>query len=442
MPQKHAWRHKQIVAVGAAAGLALTIALLCLGPAGAEVATIVAAYIAWLGVLVTWFPLQPQQQPDSRSPNRLPTAPSPESGITHRRVPISRALKLRITAIAVVIALVALAIFLGISAPLSSSKTFSVAGDVTLLQEDKWLNHQHVLVFQLPDGQYGYLARPDARWWLPWPTTSVAPDWPGFTGAAVFASYYSGLEFLGFQGGNVTFAYRDNYLRWHSPVAIQIGNLPLASSSTSLGFMQYTSLADDQPHFLALMPEPHGGVALYERIEKPPWNWIGPVGVIGASLDASPAVTSAELADGSLCVIVRAGSHLYEMTHLPAGLPGSIGSGWTAPTEVRSGNSAVTVSGNPQLVATTALAQGTTEMILAVPIRGGALLLTTAQLGSSWNEEQLPIHHDVDAVTVLPGSVNGRANLDLTYREGSHLLFIWRWNGGPWHAPSLVQAGN
>ena len=139
---------------GPAAGLALTIALLCLGPAGAEVATIVAAYIAWLGVWVTWFPLQPQQQPDWRSPNRLPTAPSPESGITHRRVPISRALKLRITAIAVVIALVALAIFLGISAPLSSSKTFSVAGDVTLLQEDKWLNHQHVLVFQLPDGQY------------------------------------------------------------------------------------------------------------------------------------------------------------------------------------------------------------------------------------------------------------------------------------------------
>ena len=96
----------------------------------------------------------------------------------------------------------------------------------------------------------------------------------------------------------------------------------------------------------------------------------------------------------------------------------------------------------PAARATTALAQGTTEMILAVPIRGGALLLTTAQLGSSWNEEQLPIHHDVDAVTVLPGSVNGRANLDLTYREGSHLLFIWRWNGGPWHAPSLVQAGN
>lgn len=332
--------------------------------------------------------------------------------------------------------------FSGISAPPSGSNTLLVAGSVTLLQQDSWLSYQRALVFQRPDGRYGYLARPDARWWLPWSSINLAPPWPDFTQATVFASAYSGLEFLGLQGSSVMFAYRDNILHWHDPVPMQINGLPLTGVNISPGFLQYISPASGNPQFVALIPQPQGGLGVYERVEHPPWNWTDPVGVIGASLSGISAVTSAELGDGSLCVIVRVGSHLFEITHPSTGLPGGVGSGWNAPAEVRSGGGAITVSGSPQLIATTVSAAGSTGMLMAVPVPGGAALLRTVELGGSWDVEQLPIHSEVDAVTLLPGSVNGRGNMDITYREGNRLLNIWRWDNGPWYGPTFVQWEN
>jgi hypothetical protein len=76
---------------------------------------------------------------------------------------------------------------------------------------------------------------------------------------------------------------------------------------------------------------------------------------------------------------------------------------------------------------------------MAVPVPGGAALLSAEQPASTWEVEQLPVHHTVDAITLLPGSVSDRANIDVTYREGNRLLYLWRWDGGPWHGPSLVQ---
>ena len=179
------------------------------------------------------------------------------------------------------------------------------------------------------------------------------------------------------------FAYRDNILHWHDPVPIQINGLPLTAVSASPGFMQYGSLASGNLQFLALIPRPQGGLGLYERIEHPPWNWTGQVGVIGAGLRGISAVTAAELGDGSLCVIVRAGPHLFEMTHPASGLPSGAGSGCSGPVEVRSNRSTITVSGNPQLVAATVSAAGGTEMLMAVPVPGGAELLSTAEPGTN-----------------------------------------------------------
>ena len=237
------------------------------------------------------------------------------------------------------------------------------------------------------------------------------------------------------------FAYRDNILDWHDPVPMQINGLPLSGVNVSPGFMQYTTPVSENPQFLALIPQPQGGLGLYERIEHPPWNWIGPVGVLGASLGGISAVTSAELGDGSLCVIVRSGSHLFEITHHSKGLPGGAGSGWSTPAEVRTSRGAITVSGGQQLVATTVSALGSTGMLMAVPVPGGAALLATTKLGGSWDFEKLPIRSEVDALTVLTGSVNGRANIDVTYRDGNRLLQIWRWTNGPWSGPTQVQWG-
>lgn len=163
--------------------------------------------------------------------------------------------------------------------------------------------------------------------------------------------------------------------------------------------------------------------------------------MIGAGLRGISAVTAAELGDGSLCVIVRVGSHLFETTHPASGLPSGAGSGWSAPVEVRSSRGAITVSGNRQLVAATVSAAGGTQMLMAVPVPGGAELLSATEPGSSWGVERLPIHHEVDALTLLPDSVNGRANIDVTYREGRHLFSIWRWDDSAWHGPSPVRWG-
>jgi hypothetical protein len=161
MVRRSARHRKQVVAVGAVAGLAATIALLTFGAEGAEIATVVAVYIAWLGVLVAWFALDSQRHPGPDPPGLAPGARDP-------RAPLSSAVKRRVIAIAVVVVILFAGLLSGISAPPTGSRILLVAGGVTLLQQDRWLNYQRVLVFQSSDGQYGYLARPDARWWLPW----------------------------------------------------------------------------------------------------------------------------------------------------------------------------------------------------------------------------------------------------------------------------------
>jgi len=80
-------------------------------------------------------------------------------------------------------------------------------------------------------------------------------------------------------------------------------------------------------------------------------------------------------------------------------------------------------------------------MLMAVPVPGGAELMSTAEPGTTWHVEQLPIHRQVDALTLLPDSVNGRANIDVIYRQGNHLFSTWRWANGPWRGPSSVRWG-
>ena len=80
-------------------------------------------------------------------------------------------------------------------------------------------------------------------------------------------------------------------------------------------------------------------------------------------------------------------------------------------------------------------------MLMTVPVPGGAELLSTTQPSSTWHVEHLPIRQEVDALTLLSGSVNGRANIDVIYRQGNHLFSIWRWDNGPWHSPSSVRWG-
>jgi hypothetical protein len=128
--------------------------------------------------------------------------------------------------------------------------------------------------------------------------------------------------------------HRDNVLHWYDPGPMLVNGLQLTGVSTSPGFMQYTGPDIRYSQFLALIPRSNGGLGLYERIEKNSFGWIGPVGSgIGAKLGAISAVSAVELCDGSLCVVVRASSHLFELTH-PAltystnGLSVDFGQGW------------------------------------------------------------------------------------------------------------------
>jgi hypothetical protein len=438
MTRRGVRNRKRLLAFGAVVGLAPAIALLSLGSLGSEIATAIQAYTGCMGIVLAWLALSLQRQADTKPAGEDP-APRGRAiaGSTRPRLAMSSRPVIIVLAVVILLS----GVLAGISPSPPGSKTLLAVGGLVLLQEDSWLHNQRVLVFQLPDGQYGYLARPDARWWQPWPTIDVAPAWPGFTHATVFASDYSGLEFLGLQDGSVMFAYRDNVHHWHDPVPIQINRLPLTGVSASPGFMQYGSLASGNLQFMALIPRPQGGLGLYVRIEHPPWNWRGQVGVIGATVRGISAVTAAELGDGSLCVIVRAGPHLFEMTHPASGLPSGAGSGWSAPVEVRSNRGPITASGNPQLIAATVSAAGATEILMAVPVPGGAELLSTAEPSTTWHVEQLPIHQEVDALTLLPDNVNGRANIDVIYRQGNHLFSTWRWDNGPWRGPSSVSWG-
>jgi hypothetical protein len=407
-----------------------TVVLLRRGDQGAVIAGIAAAYVALMTLVLVVYP---PEQPSATRPES-PDRPVPPAPGHHRYSSFA--------------GLVLLICFLCAADMVpTGGNTLLVTGSVTLLQQDRWLGSQRALVFQLPSGQYGYLARPDDRWWLPWPEISLAPDWPGFTDATVFASYYSGLEFLGVDGDGLAFAYRDNVLHWHDPTPVLMNGSPLIAVSTSPGFMEYTWSQALNPQFLAFLPGTQGGLALYERYEGNSFPWLGPMGRgIATKLGHISAVTSVELGDGSLCVIVRAGAHLFELTHraltyTPGQPPGDFGQRWSAPVELRTANGVpVTVSGSPQLITTGVSALGTT-LLLAMPIPDGAILLSSTAGSSTWRPERLPINRPVDALTLLAGDVDDRANLDVTYRQGNHLFYIWRWDNGPWHPPSLVEWG-
>ena len=82
-----------------------------------------------------------------------------------------------------------------------------------------------------------------------------------------------------------------------------------------------------------------------------------------------------------------------------------------------------------------------TTLLLAVPVPDGAILLSSTAGSSIWKPERLPINRPVAALTLLAGNVDGRPNLDVSYRQGNHLLHIWRWDNGPWDPPSPVEWG-
>ena len=426
------WRrrnHRESVLIGVGvAALIPAIVLLRRGDQGVAISGIAAAYVALMTLVLVIYPLE-------SSPTRpeSPDPPVPPPGGHRYSACVGLALLVCFLCAADMVP--------------AGGNTLLAAGSVTLLQQDKWLGSQPALVFQLPSGQYGYLARPDDRWWLPWSQISLAPGWPGFTDATVFASKYSGLEFLGTDDGGLAFAYRDNVLHWHDPTQVLVNGSPLAGVSTSLGFMEYTWSQAVNPQFLAFLPGPQGGLVLYERYEGNSFSWLGPMGRgIATKLGHISAVSSVELGDGSLCVVVRAGAHLFELTHpaltyTPGQPPGDFGQRWSAPVELRVTNGApVTVSGSPQLITTGVSALGTT-LLLAVPVPDGAILLSSTAGSSIWKPERLPINRPVAALTLLAGNVDGRPNLDVSYRQGNHLLHIWRWDNGPWDPPSPVEWG-
>jgi len=439
-----------LLAVAVVAGLVATTVLWRMGTQGAQIATIIGPYLALLSLLATVRPLLPQRSSKVRLSSPAPPPPWNVSDIAlfdKLFDAVRRQMSTYQIIGASVIALITLAYCLYVTdtAPSGGFKTLTVKGSVTLLEQDKHLNDQRALVFQLSDGRFGYLARPDDRWWLPWSSINLAPAWPGFTDDVVFASLYTGLEFLGIQSGVVMFAYRDNVLHWYDPTPILVNGLQLTGVSANPGFMQYT-WSNVNPQFLALIPDSDKGLGLYERVEKPPWEWVAPTGGrIGAVLGKISAVSAAEFADGTLCVVVRTGSHLFELTHpaliySPDAPPSNFSKGWSAPAEIRAANGIpVSAAGYPQLIATSASASGATNLLLAVPVHGGAVLLSSTEGSVVWNVQRLPINHDVDALTLLTGRVSGRANIDIAYREGNQLLDTWQWDGGPWHAPVPVE---
>ena len=432
-----------------------TMVLLSLAALGVQIATDITPFLTVVTILIAWYTVYLQRSSESESSEERP---SPVKGTPDNKLfsklwrPTANHQTVALAGITLGILVCLLCVSdappIGGNTATISDDTLTVSGGVTLLQQDSYLKSQRALVFQLSNGQYGYLARPDDRWWLPWPSKYLAPIWPGFMDATVFASLYSGLEFLGLEGNVVVFTHRDNVLRWYDPGPILVNGLQLTGVSTRPGFMQYAWSGTNQ-QFLALVPRANGGLGLYERIEKFPWGWIGPVGSgIGTKLGTISAVTSVELGDGSLYVVVCAGSHLFELTHplltySSNGPPNDFGKGWSAPKEIRDGNgSPISVAGYPQLITTGVSALGTSSLLLAAPVHNGAMLLSNTDGGDVWNIERLPINHSVDALTLLSGTVDGRPNIDVTYREGDRLLYIWRWDNGPWYGPAPVKWGN
>lgn len=269
--------------------------------------------------------------------------------------------------------------------------------------------------------------------------------------STVFASGYSGFEMLGTNGGTLTFAWRgDNNLAnpgWHGPGSVLVNGDPLQGVRGRPGFLQYPTYVPGQSQpvwqFLALVPQDMGGVGLYERVEPGPFDWGTHLfGVIARQLGLIDSVTAVMTGSGGLVAVVQAGSRLYELSHARGHLPADFGTGWSPPTEVRTaGGGGISVIGDAELINATSRPGGT-HLDLAIPVRDGLVLLTAATATNQWTAERLPVHQQVDSVTLLGGEVDGRPNTDIIYRSGSHLFNIWKWDNGTWHQPTLARWGS
>jgi len=423
------WRpsdRRTVISAAVIFSTVVVIILLFIGPLGSQVATVLALYVAILTAAVAVWRRSDTQENAERKPDNQ------QDPREWKRWIIGSAVGLLI-----------LLICTSADVP-SAYSTLAVTGNVTLVRQDKkQFNSTPALVFQLHDGQFGYFTRPDSRWWLPWSNIYVAPaSWPGTGNSTVFASDYSGLEFLGTEFSALIFGYRDNQLRWHAPAPAEINGYPVVGMQGRPGFLQYpvATATGETPYFLAFIPRTQGGVGVYMRTEQYPWYWNGPKIVLGPNADAITSVAASELPDGSLFVIVRAGNHLYETMHSGKGLPWDLSADWTKLTEIRTPSGAdINATGDPQLVTVSLPPYGLTELYSAVPVRNGAILLSQVEGATTWSADKLPIDGAINSITLLAGSVSNRSNLDIIYRQGDSLLTLWKWYNGPWHHLSLVK---
>ena len=332
------------------------------------------------------------------------------------------------------------------SADVAAGGTVAVIGDIMLVRQ---YNNQPAIIFTLATGGIGYFTRPDSRWWETWAASYIDPHEPVIEQSTIFASGYGGFEVLGNEGGTLTFAWRSNYLqnfRWNEPVIITVHGKSLTGIRGRPGFLEYPAVVPGKPlpirQFLALVPQSTGGVGLYERVEPGPTDW-GSYrwGLIARQLGRIDFVTATVTGDGGIMAILRIGTRLYEVSHPPGSLPQDFGTGWSAPTEIRTaGNSRVSADGDPELI--NAVEPPQTQLELAVPVDGGLELLTPLSgTDGRWRIDRIPVPGGVDSVSVLGGSVGNRTNIDVVYRSGSYLFSTWKWDGGKWSTPMIVTWG-
>ena len=326
-------------------------------------------------------------------------------------------------------------------------KILLVSGTVTLVRQDTHAGYAPALIFQLQSGEVAYLTRSDDRWWLPWQGLRIASRWPTVQDYTVFASDYTGFEFLGNNGGELMSGYRDNVGHWHNPVPVLVGNDPVIGVTGRPGFIQYPlySATSEKPQFIALVPRQNGGVSLYERKEPSEIDWgEKPWAIVARRLGRVASVVMNKPDDGTLQVVLRVGNRLYVLHHSKGHLPHDLGTDWSAPLALRvAGGKDLSATGDPALISLTEPSSGRTMLLLAVPVRNGLdLLATTGNASNVWNLEQLPTNGRANSVSLLAGNVEGRTDIDVTYRSGTNLLYVWRWLDGPWHRPALVRWEN
>jgi hypothetical protein len=144
---------------------------------------------------------------------------------------------------------------------------------------------------------------------------------------------------------------------------------------------------------------------------------------------------------GTIVLIANSDEKLWRLTGHPDSLSAEFETGWSEPEALTNlYQNTARVDGNPAIIRVATISVKP-QIILAVPVAKGILVLTSDNQFGSWTSEYVELREKVDALTLVNGSFGGRRNLEVVYRTKWKVQHVWKEEGGRWRSPAQVRCG-